>query len=114
MTPRRALTPLPILLHASLKHLIGMKSGVLAQYRARKRGDQRLYRMGKDKVMGNKAPSRFNGSLTVEHCEKGLAQFAVVAGHVIELIVTLAWKPCWWHVEEADQIDFHCPMEHTA
>ena len=38
VTSRRALTPLPILLHASLKHLIGMELGVLAKHRARKRG----------------------------------------------------------------------------
>ena len=30
VTPRRALIPLPILLHASLKHLVGMELGVLA------------------------------------------------------------------------------------
>jgi hypothetical protein len=30
VTSRRALTPLPILLHAGLKHLIGMELGVLA------------------------------------------------------------------------------------
>ena len=35
VTPRRALTPLPILLHASLKHLIGMELGVLAKHCAR-------------------------------------------------------------------------------
>ena len=76
VTPRRALTPLPILLHASLKHLIGMEFGVLAQHRARKRGDQRLHRMTEDEITGNEAASRLNGSLAIERSEKGIAQFA--------------------------------------
>ena len=38
LMPRRALPPFPVLLHASLKHLIGMELGILAQYRACKRG----------------------------------------------------------------------------
>ena len=53
LTPRRAPTPLPVLLHASLKHLIGMELGVLAQYRARKRGDKRLHRVTEHEVTGN-------------------------------------------------------------
>ena len=45
VAPRRALTPLPILLHASLEHLICMEFGVLAQDRARKCGDKRFHRI---------------------------------------------------------------------
>ena len=56
LTPRRAPTPLPVLLHASLKHLIGMEFGVLPQCRACERGDKWLYRMAKVEVAGNEAP----------------------------------------------------------
>ena len=75
LTPRRAPTPLPVLLHASLKHLIGMEFGVLPQCRACKRGDKRLHRMAKHEITGNEAPSRLNGSLAIERNEKGIAQF---------------------------------------
>jgi hypothetical protein len=76
---RRALTPFPVLLHASLKHLIGMEFGILAQYGTRKRGDQRLYRMAKVEVAGNEAPRRLNGSLAIERSKKAIEQFALIA-----------------------------------
>jgi hypothetical protein len=79
LMPRRAPTPLPVLLHASLKHLIGMEFGVLPQCRARKRGNKRLYRMAKGEVAGDEAASCLNGSLAIERNEKGIAQFAAVS-----------------------------------
>jgi hypothetical protein len=79
LTTRRALTPFPVLLRASLKHLIGMELGVLAQHRAGKRGDQRFHSVTENEITGNEAPSRLNGSLAIERSEKGIAQFGAVA-----------------------------------
>jgi hypothetical protein len=95
VTPRRAATPLPILLHASLKHLIGMEFGVLAQHRAGKRGDQGLHRMPEAEITGNEASGRLNSSLAIERRKKGIAQFSIIARQVVELIVAFAWKACW-------------------
>src|SRR5512144_890970 len=92
MTSRRAVSPLPILLHAGLEHLIGVEFGVFPQYRAAKRGDQRLYRMAKGEITGNEAPSRLNGPLAIERSQKGIAQFGIVARQVIEFIVAFTWE----------------------
>src|SRR5262245_34987127 len=78
VTPGRALTPLPILLHASLEHLIGMEFGILAQHCTGKRRDQRLNEVTEDEITGNEVPRRLYGSLTIECSEKCIAQFASI------------------------------------
>src|SRR5438552_3613589 len=80
VSPRRAVTPLPILLHASLEHLVRVELGILAKHRARKRGDQRLRRMTEDKISRDEATGRLNCSLAIERREKCIAQFAAIAG----------------------------------
>ena len=97
LTPRHALTPFPVLLLASLKHLIGMELGVLAQHRARKRGDQQLHRVTDHEITGNEAPSRLNGSLAIERSEDPAAhglRFAAVALEVEDgETLTVAGRP---------------------
>jgi hypothetical protein len=56
-----------------------MELGVLAQYRAGKRRDQRLYGVTEDEITGNKAADCLNCSLAIECSEKCIAQFAAVS-----------------------------------
>jgi hypothetical protein len=79
VSPRRALTPLPILLHASLEHLVRVELGILAKHCARKCGDQRLRRMTEDKMSRNEAAGPLNLSLSIERYQKCIAQFAAVS-----------------------------------
>jgi hypothetical protein len=79
VTSRRAPTPLPVLLHASLKHLVRVELGILAKHCARKCGDQRLRRMTEDKMSRNEAAGPLNLSLSIERYQKCIAQFAAVS-----------------------------------
>ena len=50
--------------------------GILAQYRACKRGNQGFHRVTEHEIASNEAAGRFNCSLTIKRSKQGIAQFA--------------------------------------
>jgi hypothetical protein len=86
-----AVAPLPILPHARLKHLVGVKAGILTEHRMRERRDQRFGRVTEDEMAGNKASRRRDLLLTVESVKQSSADLLGRDGQVIEPVAGLAW-----------------------
>src|SRR5258708_5408091 len=55
MATRLALPPFPILTHTSLEYLVDVEACVLAQHRARERGDQHIERVEQQEIACNEA-----------------------------------------------------------
>ena len=60
------ITPLAELSHASVQHLVGMETCVLAQERSRQGGDQRLHRVTKREMPRDETRGEIDLPLSIE------------------------------------------------
>ena len=114
VAPFVAFAPSPMLLHAGLEHLVAVKVGVLAQDRMRQCGDQKVGWMAERQVAGDEAPRIAHRSLAIERLQKRVAQRLAVIWQIVEPVIGLARQSRGRHIEEADQIEAHRPVDHPA
>ena len=112
--PCFAVAPLAKLPHARIKHLIGVKTRILAQQRMGERRDQRFGRVTQDQMPGDKARRSIDLLSAVEGVKQSRADLLDRDGQVIEPIAALAGQRRRRHVQVAGEIERHCPVQEAA
>src|SRR6516165_10983343 len=101
------ITPLAELSHASVQHLVGMETCVLAQERSRQGGDQRLHRVTKREMPSDETRGEIDLSLSIEDIEQSNADLLRIGGQVIERLAAIARDASWRHIEIASKVERH-------
>ena len=76
--------PLAELPHAGLQHLIGVEARVLAQQRARERGDERPRRVAEREMARDQTRRELDLPLAIEGVEQSGAECLDIGGQVVE------------------------------
>ena len=79
--------PLAELAHAGLEHLIGVETRVLAQQRARQRGDKRLRWVSEREMACHETCREVDLPLPVEGIEQSDAQRLCIGGQIVRPII---------------------------
>src|SRR3954447_806748 len=106
-----SVAPLRELSHAGLKHLIGMKTRVLAQQGLPERRNESPRRVPQREMAGDQAGCCIGLPLAVEDIEQSDTECFRICREVVQGLTGLARQPCRRHVEIAGEIDRHGPME---
>src|ERR671939_14438 len=88
--------PLCELPHASLEHLIGVKTRILPQQRPSKRGDHGLRWMAQGEMAGNQAGCRIDLPLTIEAVEQCSTDGLRAGWQVSQPITLRTGQSRWW------------------
>ena len=109
-----AVSPFSKLPNACLKHLVGMKTCILAKECTRQGRDQPLGRVSQDEMAGNEPGRGIDLMLAIEGIEQMGADFLGRDRKVIEAVATVAGQRCRRHVQITGEIEGHGPVEQAT
>src|SRR4051794_12370003 len=114
MATRLALSPIAVLAHARLEHLVGVEACVLAQDRMRQGRDQRVNRVAEQKVLRDKARRGRYRALAIQRRQERTKQTLGTDREGCQRIIALVGNTGGRHVEKTYEVEAHGSVEYAA